>query len=63
MVQYLHRAVRNVYERTYLEGDVVVHGVEVPGVDVGRSPRVVSLDEMDPNSVVEKPIASIDGCL
>lgn len=44
---------RNVW--TCLKRYVVVHGVEVTGVDIRGFPRVVSLNEMDPNSIVEKP--------
>jgi hypothetical protein len=38
-----------------LEGDVVVHGVQLAGVHVGHPPRVVALDQVDPHPVVEQP--------
>jgi hypothetical protein len=51
----LRELMRLTQRYTYLEGDVVVHGIELAGVDVGGSPSVVSLDQMDPDAVVEQP--------
>ena len=34
---------------------MVVHGVELAGADVGGSPRVVSLHQVDADAVVEQP--------
>jgi hypothetical protein len=50
-----HRFLVTKWGTNYLERDVVVHGVELAGVDVGGSPSIISLDQVDPDTVVEEP--------